>query len=79
MDIYPAREKPIVGVDSKLIAGLMKNKNTFLINQKEQIIEKIVQEKPQVLLTLGAGSIDRLIQPLKQVLEKDESVKTENI
>jgi UDP-N-acetylmuramate--alanine ligase len=79
MDIYPAREKPIVGVDSKLIAGLMKNKNTFLINQKEHIIEKIVQEKPQVLLTLGAGSIDRLIQPLKQVLEQDESVKTENI
>ncbi|MBQ5452591.1 MAG: UDP-N-acetylmuramate--L-alanine ligase [Bacteroidales bacterium] len=79
MDIYPAREKPIVGVDSKLIAGLMKNKNTFLINQKEKIIEKIVQEKPQVLLTLGAGSIDRLIHPLKQALEKDESLKTENI
>jgi UDP-N-acetylmuramate--alanine ligase len=70
MDVYPAREKPIQGVDSRLIAGLMKNKNTFLINGRDEIVEKVLTEKPQVLLTLGAGSIDRLIQPLKQALEK---------
>ena len=70
MDIYPAREKPISGVDSRLIAGQMKNKNTCLINDKDKIIEKVLEQKDgSVILTLGAGNIDRLVQPLKQALE----------
>ncbi len=68
MDIYPAREKPIPGVDSKMIAGLMKNKNTYLISNADQIIEKVKELKVQVLLTLGAGSVDKLIKPLEEVL-----------
>ena len=69
MDIYPAREKPIPGVDSKMIAGLMKNKNTFLISDTEHIIQKIKELDVQVLLTLGAGSVDKLIQPVTELLQ----------
>lgn len=70
MDIYPAREKPIPGVDSKMVAGLMKNKNTFLLNDREAIINKVLADTPEVLLTLGAGSVDKLIAPLEQALQK---------
>ncbi|MBQ5403277.1 MAG: UDP-N-acetylmuramate--L-alanine ligase [Bacteroidales bacterium] len=71
MDIYPAREKPIVGVDSKLIAGLMKNKNTYLISGKDEILKKVSQLNVEVLLTLGAGNIDRLIEPLTLSLKNE--------
>ena len=68
MDIYPAREKPIPGVDSQMIAALMHNCKVSLINDKEKIIKKIFEEKVEVLLTLGAGNIDRLIEPITKAL-----------
>ena len=64
MDIYPAREKPIEGVNAQMIANLMKNKNVIILNETTQIINYIRQKNIKLLLTLGAGNIDRLIQPL---------------
>ncbi|MCQ2249532.1 MAG: UDP-N-acetylmuramate--L-alanine ligase [Bacteroidales bacterium] len=72
MDIYPAREKPIPGVDSKMIAGLMHNKNVTLMSDHKQIVDKVLADKAEVVLTLGAGSVDKLIAPLTKALnEKD--------
>ena len=68
LDIYPARELPIDGVNSEMILGRMKLANKRLCGKQESIA--IVQaEKPELLLTVGAGDIDTLVQPLKQVLE----------
>ena len=68
LDIYPARELPIEGVDSNTILSRMKLANKRICGKQESI--EIVQlEKPELLLTVGAGDIDTLVLPLKQVLE----------
>jgi UDP-N-acetylmuramate--alanine ligase len=74
LDIYPAREKPIPGVDSELILGKMKNTNKQL-TQMSGLLDLIKQKRPEVLLTLGAGDIDTLIEPIASWLE---SVGTAN-
>ncbi|MDZ4758895.1 MAG: UDP-N-acetylmuramate--L-alanine ligase [Bacteroidota bacterium] len=69
MDIYPAREKPMKGVTSKIIFDLMKNKNKVLVS-KENLMKEIKKYKPEVLLTLGAGDVDTFISPLKKYYSK---------
>ena len=73
MDIYPARELPIPGVDSQLIANQMKNCKVSMINDKEQIVAKVLGGKTEVLLTLGAGSVDQLVAPLAEALRQKSS------
>lgn len=73
MDIYPAREKPIPGVDSQLIARKMKHCKVSLANDKDAIIAKLAAGKVEVLLTLGAGSVDRLVEPLTEFFGKTTS------
>ena len=70
MDIYPAREKPIENVTSQMIADLMKNKNVTIINEISQIISHIKQKNTKLLLTLGAGNIDKLVKPLTDAFSK---------
>lgn len=61
LPIYPARELPIEGITSELLKG----STTLGIFNHEQTLLKIEEEKPELLLTLGAGNIDLLIEPLK--------------
>ncbi len=65
LDIYPAREQPIPGVNSAMIAGLMKNKNVTLTT-KSDLLNLLKTRKPEVLMTMGAGDIDTLIEPIKK-------------
>ena len=68
LDIYPARELPIEGVTSALILDLMKLENRQILS-KQAAIDKIRSEQPELLLTVGAGDIDQLVQPLKSALQ----------
>jgi UDP-N-acetylmuramate--alanine ligase len=68
LDIYPARELPIEGVNSDMILDRMKLANRYKYG-KQEAINKIRAEKPELLLTVGAGDIDQLVHPLKQALE----------
>ena len=68
LEIYPARELPIEGVDSKLVLDKVALADK-LICSKTEALELIRQQKPQLLLTVGAGDIDTLVQPLKMILE----------
>jgi UDP-N-acetylmuramate--alanine ligase len=68
LDIYPARELPIEGVTSQMILGKMKLANKKLCG-KQEAVELIKSEKPELILTVGAGDIDTLVQPIKAVLE----------
>jgi len=69
MPVYPAREKPIPGVESEMIAGLLTVKEKE-IRDATQIIDCIKKYKPGVLVTLGAGNIDRLVQPITECLKE---------
>ena len=66
MPIYPARELPIEGVNSLMIASKMK-KPVQLIDEFD-ILSMISVQKVEILITAGAGDIDKLIQPIKEQL-----------
>jgi UDP-N-acetylmuramate--alanine ligase len=68
LDIYPARELPIEGVSSEMIISRMKLANKRICGKQESI-EIVKSEMPALLLTVGAGDIDQLVEPLKQALE----------
>jgi UDP-N-acetylmuramate--alanine ligase len=68
LDIYPARELPIEGVDSGMIMERMKMQNKQILS-KQEAIDKIRSEQPELLLTVGAGDIDQLVQPLRKALD----------
>jgi len=66
LDIYPARELPIEGVSSEMI---MKNITVPVCTcSKEELIDLLDQKDLEVLLTLGAGDIDKLVEPIKNML-----------
>lgn len=65
MPIYPARELPIDGVTSDVLRKKISKINVSLLNHN-QVLERLKNETKGVFLTVGAGDIDRLIQPLKQ-------------
>ncbi|MEL6832196.1 MAG: UDP-N-acetylmuramate--L-alanine ligase [Bacteroidota bacterium] len=67
LDIYPAREEPIPGVDSAMIQRLMKNNNCQLLS-KSEVLAVLAERDIEVLLTLGAGDIDTLVNPIKEQL-----------
>ena len=69
MEIYPAREEPIEGINSKWLLEKVKLSEKS-IQSPTEIIETINQTKPEVLLILGAGDIDRIVEPIKKVYEK---------
>ncbi|MGZ3819727.1 MAG: UDP-N-acetylmuramate--L-alanine ligase, partial [Mucilaginibacter sp.] len=68
LDIYPARELPIEGVDADLILSRMKLLNKRKCG-KQEAVDLVRIEKPELLLTVGAGDIDQLVGPLKNALE----------
>jgi UDP-N-acetylmuramate--alanine ligase len=67
MEIYPARELPIEGVDSSIIFDKMKNQHKTRVN-KENLMEILQTKQFDVILTLGAGDIDLFREPIKQYL-----------
>jgi len=67
LDIYPARELPIEGVNSDMILSRMKLANKRILS-KQAAIDAINNEQPELLLTVGAGDIDQLVEPLKNAL-----------
>lgn len=73
LPVYPARELPVEGVTSGLIFDKMKNNYKHLLN-KEAVLnwikDKYDQNKPNLLITAGAGDIDQLVEPVKEILEK---------
>ena len=67
LDIYPAREKPIQGVDSKMLLDLCVNNSKKIIS-KNLVIKNLENQKIDILLTLGAGDIADLVVPIKKMI-----------
>jgi UDP-N-acetylmuramate--alanine ligase len=75
LPIYPARELPLEGVTSKLISDGMRSCETghkVRLVQKEDVLKWVGEHKEdmkkKVLVTAGAGDIDRIIEPIKKTL-----------
>lgn len=71
LDIYPAREEPIPGVTSQIIFDQVTIPNKRMI-RKDELLDLVRKEAAsfEVVLMVGAGNIDRLVEPVKQILEK---------
>lgn len=67
LDIYPARELPIPGVDASIILNKMTVASKVLC-RKEEVLKILTGRKFDVLLTLGAGDIDQLVEPIRNYL-----------
>jgi UDP-N-acetylmuramate--alanine ligase len=65
MEIYPAREQPMEGVNSHWLSEKIHTKTTVL--NGDQILERLTQEPKELLLILGAGDIDKLVTPIKNI------------
>jgi UDP-N-acetylmuramate--alanine ligase len=68
LDIYPAREEPISGVTSALLLENISLEDKILL-QKEELIPYLKKQPLEVLITLGAGDIDRMVDPIKRAFE----------
>jgi UDP-N-acetylmuramate--alanine ligase len=69
--LYPAREEPIKGVSSEIIFSKMKLENKFLLT-KEETLEWLKNYDNEIILTMGAGDIDRMAEPIVDVLKNKE-------
>lgn len=67
LDIYPARELPMEGVTSDLIFNQLTCKEKTLI-KKDELPNFIKNKNFEVLLTIGAGDIDKYLAPIKEIL-----------
>ncbi len=72
LPIYPARELPIPGINSQLLLALMDHRNKHLV-QKSYIPGYFEGKQTEILLTMGAGDIDTLVEPIENFF------KTKNI
>lgn len=68
LDIYPAREEPIPGVTSEIIFNKVTSPEKILI-RKEELMDTLKHEETDVLVTFGAGNIDRFIEPISKLLQ----------
>lgn len=69
LDIYPAREQEIPGVSSKLIHEKMMNKNAQIVS-KTELLSLLKSVKTDIVVTMGAGDIDRLVAPIEDLLKE---------
>lgn len=69
LDIYPAREDPIPGVTSEIIFDKVTAPEKVLL-KKEELMDYLEKEELDVLVTFGAGNIDRYIEPITEMLRK---------
>ena len=68
LDIYPARELPIAGITSQALLDKVQMSNKRIC-RKEELIDLIDHEKPELLVTMGAGDIDRFVEPLEKLIK----------
>ena len=70
MPIYPAREQRLPGVSSSMVLHKVKGLSKYLCSA-DQVLELVPALYPDVVVTMGAGDIDRLVPRLEEVLLKE--------
>jgi UDP-N-acetylmuramate--alanine ligase len=67
LEIYPAREKPIPGITSRLIADKVNLEEKYIMDKK-RLVAFLKREKPALLLTLGAGDIGLMVSEIEKIM-----------
>ncbi len=69
LNIYPARELPIEGISSKIIFDKINHGNKHIIAD-DQLLDTVTSMDFEVILTIGAGNIDRFVAPITAILKE---------
>ena len=69
LDIYPAREKPIPGVTSRLIYDCLRTGIRKIMCSREKLLDVLDSESIEVLIVLGAGDVDNDVPAIQALLE----------
>lgn len=75
-DIYPAREEPMPGVNSNLIFNKIENANKTLCPYSN-LVDEILAREAEIIITMGAGDIDRLVSEIRNGLIEKYSLSNE--
>ena len=67
LPIYPAREAPIDGIDSSVLMRKIKNNSKRIINSVDELFNFLNRDLDIVLLTIGAGDIDKWPKQIKKL------------
>lgn len=70
MDIYPAREEPLPGVSASMIFEKVELQEKYLVS-REQVMKVLMEQEPQLLVSMGAGDINQFVSPIKNWMERD--------
>ncbi len=73
LEIYPAREEPIEGVNATMLLDKVTAKSKVLCS-KEALVDELSGRKLEVVATIGAGDIDKLVTPISNQLKKQYHV-----
>jgi UDP-N-acetylmuramate--alanine ligase len=76
LEIYPAREKPIEGVNSLMLLTKINCLQKYLLS-KNELLDFVKKNNFEVLLSMGAGDIDTMIEPIEKILH--EKLETNNL
>ena len=68
MEIYPAREKAIPGITSSALLEKIMCKEKQIC-QKEELLDVLKNIKPELIVTMGAGDIDRFVPQIETLLK----------
>ena len=71
LPIYPAREKPIVGINSSVLFDKIQLSDKVLIKNKEDFHSYLLNDSSNVVLTIGAGDIDMHIKEVHNFLKNN--------
>lgn len=69
LEIYPARELPIEGIDSAMLLNKIPLEDKELVT-RDRLQDLLALSPPDVLVTIGAGDIDKLVSPIKTILQQ---------
>lgn len=71
LPIYPAREEPIEGITSDTILGKIRKSSKYYM-EKDRLLPLLKTLQPELLVTLGAGDIDRFVEPITEMIRENE-------
>lgn len=69
LPIYPAREKPIAGISSKTILNGVTIKDKKIV-AKSELLKEIASKENDIIITFGAGDIDRFVPQIEKLLRE---------
>ncbi len=67
LEIYPARELPLEGINAQFLLDKITLSDKKICG-KDFVVQYVKDTKPELILTVGAGDIDTIIEPLKNTL-----------